>query len=335
VHRWHVHIPIAEIIYKIGNAIVTAAQWVADQACKALKVIANGVLELAKQFLNGVLLLNAAAFAIMKGLVAGVLMIDYVKLEAGLSTNILESYISAAVKFTIGGTQFGFDCTINLSNLLSVVVDVFNKAVDFFKRLFPVEEATAMLQRENYSKDAVASLLQPVSIRQLRLIQHKLGHLNKGGAHNLPTSIDAPAMSPEDIAIDKAFNAALALESEDQDEIDDSANFTRPQSWLRPESTSTEIDNADLEPEFKAFDPQISNENAQVLKEHEQELSIKLDVVEAEIEKAKVEMAQAMHNATEAYIEHLLQLQDDALKHAAQGKKFVQSKPTARAKPTR
>jgi len=208
-----------------------------------------GILELAKLFLQGVLYANAAAFACMKALVSAFLFIDYAKLEAGLSSNVLSSYISASLKFTVSGKQFGFNATINLSNLLSIITDIFNKCVDYFKSLFPVEEAAAMLLQEKYSPASMTSLLQPENVY---LLQAKLGHRNK-------------ALEPDsDAAAAAAAAADAAGVHVDTNQVDDSSGET-------------------------IFDPAIANEAYDNMKDQEGKYTMETIKIEERIKEKEEE----------------------------------------------
>jgi hypothetical protein len=77
----------------------------------------------------------------MKAFATMALAVDYAKLEASLSLNILSSYISASFQFVISSYTFAFASTINLGDVLSVVTDMFNKAVTYLKSLFPIPSA--------------------------------------------------------------------------------------------------------------------------------------------------------------------------------------------------
>jgi len=180
-HRWHVHIPhlhTAEMI-----------KWAADQACAALKAGASGLLsiyqglltaaqgvvsaashtlDVAKLFLQGVLAVQAGAFALMKAFATMALAVDYAKLEAQLSINILQSYIAASFRFVISGWTCAFSSSINLGDVLSVVTDMFNKAVAYLKSIFPIPSEEQLLQLPH---DQLTSLLQPVDIATVQLIQ--------------------------------------------------------------------------------------------------------------------------------------------------------------------
>jgi hypothetical protein len=250
-HRWHVHLPVptpaeiaaaikraAEIAWEATKAAAAAA---ARLACDGLKAVANLALTVAQKFLDGVLLLHAAAFAVMKAMTSAltsVLLIDYVSIEAELTSNILQSYIAGALKFTIGGKQYSFSASINLGDLASIVTDIFNKIVAYFKTLFSAEEATAMLQKENYSPDAVAAVLRP---ENLFLVQMKLGHFNKGGAHNVVqhfTREDPSTASPEDAQILAAAYAELDKVAPEnppnQDEVNDVVSETADSETFDP-----------------------------------------------------------------------------------------------------
>jgi len=255
----------AEIAWEATKAAAAAA---AKLACDGLKAAANLALTVAQKFLDGVLLLHAAAFAVMKALASAltsVLLIDYVSIEAELSSNILQSYIGGTLQFTIGGKQFSFSMRINLSDLLSIVTDIFDKIVAYFKSLFPVEEATAMLQKANYSPDAVASLLRPENIY---LVQMKLGHFNKGGARNVLKHLSRD--DPENSEIIAEAEKVLAQNPDNQDRFDDVISEAN---------------------DVETFDPTKVEENAAMRAEYDAEIVKQLTELEEAYTKIEDEIA--------------------------------------------
>jgi hypothetical protein len=178
---------------------------VASLACDALRAPLLLVLRAAEAYLKGVLAANAAAFAMVKGLASAALSLDYAQIECVLSTNVLSSAVAASLKFTLSGKQFAFDSTIKLSDLKSIVDDVYNKAVDYLKELFSVEEQATRLVQQGYSADALTSLLQPENVY---LLQAKLGHRNK--------ALDDPVVTEQ--AADAAAAAGIVFPASTQDD---------------------------------------------------------------------------------------------------------------------
>jgi len=258
-HRWHVHLPVPTP-QEIWEAAQAAARAAAKLACDGLKATANLALTVAQKFLDGVLLANSAAFAVMKAItsaVTAVLLVDYVSIEAELSSNILQSYVAGKLQFTIGGKQYSFAANINLSDLGSIVTDIFNKVVDYFKSLFPVEEATAMLQQQHYSSEAMAAVFRP---ENLFLVQMKLGHFNKAGARSAlrahGNDPDAADPLPEEIvdALNKQLGA-MEDSNHNQDHVND----------FVADEDDTEV-----------FDPTADEKNAEMRAEHNAEIARQL-----------------------------------------------------------
>ena len=199
----------------------------AQQVCDALKAPLLLVLQAAQSFLKGVLAANAAAFACMKALASAALSLDYAKIECVLSTNVLSSSVAASLKFTISGKQFAFDSTINLSDLTSIIGDVYNKAVDYLKQLFPVEEQATRLVQQGYSADALTDLLQPENVY---LLQAKLGNRNKAlepDSEVAQQAADAaqaagmvfPASTQDNVSGPEYFNPALSNAQRAEDKV--------------------------------------------------------------------------------------------------------------------
>ena len=176
-------------------------KWVADQACAALKAGASGLLsiysglltaaqgvisatshtlDVAKLFLRGVLAVQAGAFALMKAFAGMALAIDYAKLEAQLSINILQSYVAASFRFVISGWTCAFASSISLGDVLSVVTDMFNKAVAYLKSIFPIPSEEQLLQLPH---DQLTNLLQPVDIATVQLIQAEVEVMDVNELH--------------------------------------------------------------------------------------------------------------------------------------------------------
>jgi hypothetical protein len=119
-------------------------------------------LEAAKKALDLVILANAAGYACMKGLAGLALIFDYAKLEAGLSTNVLSSYISATLRFTFGRSDpFRLELGINLGDLAKTVEAAFQECINWLTSWFKAEEAIAMLQQKDYSPEAMTWLSEP------------------------------------------------------------------------------------------------------------------------------------------------------------------------------
>ena len=154
----------------VGGVVDTVKENIVDPVvsigCEVLKAAAVGVLELYKKSLDLVIWANKVGYAVMKGLAGLALIVDYAKLEAGLSTNVLSSYISATLRFTFG-TGFGrsppfkFDLYINLGDLGKTVKAVFEECINWLTSRFKAEEAIAMLQQKDYSPEAMTWLSEP------------------------------------------------------------------------------------------------------------------------------------------------------------------------------
>lgn len=128
------------VIKPIVNAACVAAREIAKGAlsvaqgalyiAKGAVGIAQGALWLVQRALDGVLALNAAVFAILKGLVSMALGITYVKLQATLRLNILDSCISGELKYELGGTKLHLSGEICLRQLWKIVVNLFRKCIE-------------------------------------------------------------------------------------------------------------------------------------------------------------------------------------------------------------
>jgi len=189
-HRWHAH--IAGALKAVANGLANAASQVADAVkkygCAAVKATAKGgltvyqgavtlaegtvkaaskSLDVAKAFLQGVLLLNSAAFYLMEKLAGAVFIVDYAKLEAFIKPNLLDSGISGEVRFNFGGTTVKLGpITITLGNIVSVVTSIFNRiwnmCKSWGKSLFEEEETQTALMQVDFPKlSSVAKTFTP------------------------------------------------------------------------------------------------------------------------------------------------------------------------------
>jgi len=142
-------------VKETAKAGLTLYQGLLDAAVGVVNT-AKGTLSVAQAFLDGVLALQSAAFWLMKKMVSAVFIIDYVKLEAFIKPNLLDSGISGALSFDFGGTKFTLSATITLGNLVSIVTSIFNKIWDkikaWGKSLFEEETTQTALQQMDMSK---------------------------------------------------------------------------------------------------------------------------------------------------------------------------------------
>merc|ERR1711881_105659 len=120
--------------------------------------IAQGALWLVQRALDGVLALNAAVFAILKGLVSMALGITYVKLQATLRLNILDSCISGELKYELGGTKLHLSGEICLKQLWKIITNLFEKCVEAIGNALGIGEEEEMFaellqeQEQSYSE---------------------------------------------------------------------------------------------------------------------------------------------------------------------------------------
>jgi hypothetical protein len=159
----------------VKNAVIDPAAEALKKAeilktmCRGATAAANGILEgyknavgeseklvrsskvtmdWAKSVLQGALKANAAAFSLMQSVAGYLLAIDYVKLEGELKKDVLQSLLSATVQFTIQGQVYGpYAAQINLSDLTSIVTNIFTQCLDFLKKKFPLPSTPASPSR--------------------------------------------------------------------------------------------------------------------------------------------------------------------------------------------
>jgi len=168
-HRWHVHhrhhrhhLHIFCHVQRLAmQAAVGVAQLAVGVAQLAL-VGVQGVLTAARAVLQGVLVAHTAAYALMQGMASTVLAIQNVSISATLRPNLLDSCLAASVTTNLGGTQQTWNWSLCLRDLTSVITNLYNAAIDMFRRLFPLPSEEEMME-----ESFMLQLRQKMSSRSL------------------------------------------------------------------------------------------------------------------------------------------------------------------------
>merc|ERR1712216_756165 len=122
----------------------------------------------AKGTLEGVKLANAAAFALIQGMLKFPFGVDYFSVSGTLTTDFLKSEISAKARFHVGSKNFDIGLTIALNDIPGIVAKLFKYVIEYFKELFPVGEESELEVQE---KERITKLHKVAMAYSEKLIQ--------------------------------------------------------------------------------------------------------------------------------------------------------------------